>query len=551
VVSTAFLSEEPTDVIVIGGGHNGLTCACYLARAGLGVTVLERNPELGGCLYTLNLEDPPARLEIGGYEHGGLRASGVSAELELETKWGLRMIERDELLYAQCDDGGGLAFHSDLDHTIELLAPVVGKAEAERYRSFSRWARPGAQLMSMLGGRAPLSIRELAALANTMLGNEGSRLIQTFLSSASSVLRNSFEDERLRGALGQWATNAQQPPADPGTGAGTLLLSAMHGSKSVRPAGGSRSTAEALARCLEGRGGHIRTSAPVDRIEVVRGRAVAVHSNGSRFAARQGIVSSIDPRRLFSGLVAEADVPTAIRIEIDRIHSGIRNVAELKIDAVIDGKPPPVSVPGFERSFIVSANTLTDLERAFARISLGNLPERPPLMMAVPSALEPGWAPSGQNVLWVQTRVPWQPDGWSWDTGRLESAATNAWQAVERAFGHHLDAVKWRVTGPPQWLKRIGGTSGNPNHVDMSIDQLLDMRPSPNLSSYRTPIPGLYLTGAGTHPGGGISGLSGRNTARQILMDAHLVRRHTWQQIREQVALLRDALHAVRALRAS
>jgi phytoene dehydrogenase-like protein len=85
----------------------------------------------------------------------------------------------------------------------------------------------------------------------------------------------------------------------------------------------------------------------------------------------------------------------------------------------------------------------------------------------------------------------------------------------------------------------------------MSIDQLLDMRPSPNLSSYRTPIPGLYLTGAGTHPGGGISGLSGRNTARQILMDAHLVSRHTWQQIREQVALLRDALRAVRALRAS
>jgi beta-carotene ketolase (CrtO type) len=262
-------------------------------------------------------------------------------------------------------------------------------------------------------------------------------------------------------------------------------------------------------------------------------------------------VSSIDPRRLFSGLVAEADIPTAIRIEIDQIHSGIRNVAELKIDAVIDGKPPPVSVPGFERSFIVSANTLTDLERAFACISLGNLPQRPPLMMAVPSTLEPGWAPSGQNVLWVQTRVPWQPDGWSWDTGRLESAATKAWQTVERAFGHHLDIVKWRVTGPPQWLKRIGGTSGNPNHVDMSIDQLLDMRPSPNLSSYRTPIPGLYLTGAGTHPGGGISGLSGRNTARQILMDAHLVRRHTWQQIREQVALLRDALRAVRALRAS
>lgn len=191
----------------------------------------------------------------------------------------------------------------------------------------------------------------------------------------------------------------------------------------VRPAGGSRSTTEALARCLEGRGGRIRTSAPVDRIEVIRGRAVAVHAGGSRFTARQGIVSSIDPRRLFNGLLAEADVPPALRLEIDRIHSGIRNVAELKIDAVIDGELPPVSVPGFERSFMVSANTLTDLESAFAHISLGNLPERPPLTMAIRSALEAGWVPSGRNVLWVQTRIPWQPDSWSWDSSRLESAA--------------------------------------------------------------------------------------------------------------------------------
>ena len=194
MVSTEFPPEEPTDVIVIGGGHNGLTCACYLAGEGLGVTVLERGPELGGCLYTLDIKDLPARLEIGGYEHGGLRASGVSAELELESRWGLRMIERDELLYAPCDDGTSLCFHSDLDHTIDLLAPVVGKAEAGRYRSFSRWARPGAQLISILGGRAPPSIRELAALADTTLGNEGRRLIQTFLSSASSVLRSSFDD---------------------------------------------------------------------------------------------------------------------------------------------------------------------------------------------------------------------------------------------------------------------------------------------------------------------------------------------------------------------
>ena len=122
---------------------------------------------------------------------------------------------------------------------------------------------------------------------------------------------------------------------------------------------------------------------------------------------------------------------------------------------------------------------------------------------------------------------------------------------MEHVFGREPPVRHWRLTGPPQWIDRIGGTSGNPNHVDMTIDQLLDMRPSPSLSDYRTPIKGLYLTGAGTHPGGGITGLPGRNTSRQVLKDVGLSKRFSTQQIKEQAALLRDALRAVRALRAS
>jgi len=542
-------SEEPVDVVVIGGGHNGLTCACYLAGAGLAVTVLERSAEIGGCIHTLDLEDPTARLEIGGYEHGGLRASGVSAELELEDKWGLRMIERDELLYAPCDDGTGLAFHSDLDQTVDILARVVDREEAQRYRAFSDWARPGAQLVSLLGRNSPPSIRELAALAHSTLGTEGERLVQTLLSPASSVLRSSFEDERLRGALGQWSANAQQPPTDPGTGAGALLLAGMHGYRAARPAGGSRATVEALARCLRARGGSIRVGAPVERIDVSAQRATAVHTNGSRIVARTAVVSSIDPRRLFNELVPDSAIPPGLRRELDRIHSGAHNVAELKIDAVVDGELPPTAVVGFERAYMVSANTLGELERAFARIALGELPERFPLMLAMPSALEAGWAPAGQSVLWLQTRVPFVPHGWSWSDRALESAARGAWEAAERALGQKLPVRRWRLTGPAQWMERIGGISGNPNHVDMSIDQLLDMRPSPSLSGYRTPIAGLYLTGAGTHPGGGISGASGRNTARCILSDG---RRMKWsrQEVRAQMALLRDALRAAKALRA-
>jgi beta-carotene ketolase (CrtO type) len=289
--------------------------------------------------------------------------------------------------------------------------------------------------------------------------------------------------------------------------------------------------------------------AAVDRVEFSGGRAGAVHVGGSRLVARRAVVSSIDPRRLFDDLVPPSAVPRALRDELDRVHSGAHNVAELKIDAVVERELPPMTVPGFERAYMVSANTLDDLERAFGRIALGELPERFPLMMAVPSVLEEGWAPPGQSVLWVETRVPWRPRARVWDDAALESAARDAWQFVEHVFGQKLPVARWRVTGPPQWLERIGGSSGNPNHVDMSMDQLLDMRPTPSLSGYRTPLPGLYLTGAGTHPGGGIHGNPGRNCARRITADVGLSKRSSPHAVREQVALLRDGLRALRALR--
>jgi beta-carotene ketolase (CrtO type) len=543
-------SEQARDVVVIGAGHNGLACACFLAGAGLSVTVLERSTDVGGCIYTVDVPDRGARLEIGGYEHGGLRASGVAAELELESRWGLRMIEREELLYAPCDDGTGLAFHSSLDRTVAELAAVVGAEEAERYRDFCNWARPAAQLISVVGGRVPPSMRELAAVATATMGTDGARLVQTILSPASAILRTWFRDERLRGALGQWSANSQQPPSDPGTGAGTLLLAAMHGYSSARPAGGSRATIDALVRCLEGRGGSVHTGVPVDHIEVQGGRAVAVHAGGSRYPAKIAVVSSLDPVQVFTKLLSAGDVPAPVATEVARMHSGIHNVAELKIDAVVARPEIPVTVPGFERAYMVSANTLTELEASFAEIALGTLPRRPALMLAVPSSLEPGWAPVGQQVLWVQSRVPWQPAGWRWTADRLDEAARTVWSTVERAFGCDLEVVEWKLTGPPQWCDRHGGTSGNPNHLDMSIDQLLDMRPSPSLSKYRTPIAGLYLTGAGTHPGGGISGISGRNTAHQVLRAAKVGgRRQPGQRVREQAGLMRDALRAVRAIR--
>jgi beta-carotene ketolase (CrtO type) len=537
------------DVVVIGAGHNGLVCGCYLARAGLAVTVLEAADGPGGCIHTVQLPGGRGRLEVGAYEHGGIRGGGVVADLELEARFGLRFHLRDQVTLAPCDDGAALAFDASLERTVEHLRPVVGGADADAYGRFARWAEAGVALLRQTEAGPPPSLRELAALAEAALGAEAGRLLQALLGSASNLLRSAVSDERLRGVLAHWAAHSQQSPADPGTGAGALLLAGGHGSQAARPVGGSIATVDALVRCLQAAGGTLRCGLPVTRVEVGGGRAVAVHAGGERIPAARAVVSAVDARRLLLGMLDPADVPARLLGEARRIHVGRRNVSELKVDAVLARMPRLPGPPGFERSFMLSANTRCDLEEAFARIQLGELPARPPLMLAFPSALEPGWAPDGGAVLWLSTFVPWRLASGPWDERALERAAGHAWRTAERALGATMEPLERRLTGPAEWVARHGNPHANPNHVEMSIDQLLAFRPSPSLAGYRTPIDGLFLTGAGTHPGGGVTGLPGRNSAAVVLEALGVRPRRRGRRLRRQLAQVRDAARAVRRLR--
>jgi beta-carotene ketolase (CrtO type) len=540
------------DVVVIGAGHNGLVCACYLARAGLTVAVLEASKTAGGCIHTVDLPDGRGRFELGAYEHGGIRGSGVAADLELEARFGLRFHLREEVTLAPCDDGTALAFHDSLDQTVEGLAATVGRSQAEAYRRFARWAAAGVALLRQIEAGPPPSLRQLAALAEAALGTQAQCLLQALLGSASALLRGTFEDERLQGPLAHWAAHSQQSPADQGTGAGALMLAGGHGNPAARPAGGSRATVDALVRCLKAAGGELHCGTPARRVEVAGGRAVAVDADGERFEATRAVVSAVDARRLFLGLLDQGDVPPRLLDEVRRIHVGLRNVSELKVDAVIERMPDVPGPTGFERSFMLSANTISDIERAFASIQLGALPERPPIMIAFPSALEPGWAPPGRSVVWLSTFVPWRLASGPWDRQALERAADHTWRIAERALGGGLAAIERRVTGPEEWVVRHGNPHANPNHIEMSIDQLLAFRPSPSLARYHTPVEGLFLTGAGTHPGGGVTGIPGRNAATTVLNALGLRPWHrAGQRARERLALVRDAARAVRALRST
>jgi beta-carotene ketolase (CrtO type) len=277
---------------------------------------------------------------------------------------------------------------------------------------------------------------------------------------------------------------------------------------------------------------------------------VAAPAGDEGVVGGRAVVSSLDARRLLLELVDPGAVPPWLAAEARRIHVGRRNVTELKVDAVLAAMPPLPGPPGFDRAFMLSANTTGDLERAFASIRLGELPERPPLMLAFPSALEDGWAPPGRAAIWLSTFVPWRLASGPWDRAALERAADHTWRAAARALGTSLDPVERHLTGPLEWVARHGSPHANPNHVEMSLDQLLSLRPSPSLSGYRTPIGGLFLTGAGTHPGGGVTGLPGRNAAAVVLDSLGAPHRGRARRLGRRLALLADAARALRTLRA-
>jgi beta-carotene ketolase (CrtO type) len=183
---------------------------------------------------------------------------------------------------------------------------VVGDADAEAYRRFAGWATAGAALLAQTDHGPPPTLRELAALAEAALGPQAGQFMQALLGSASDLVRSVVADERLQAPLAHWAAHSQQSPADPGTGAGALLLAGGHGRPAARPAGGSRALVDALGRCLEAAGGRLHCGLAATRVEVADGRAVAVRAGGERLAATRAVVSSLDARRLLLELVDPA-----------------------------------------------------------------------------------------------------------------------------------------------------------------------------------------------------------------------------------------------------
>jgi phytoene dehydrogenase-like protein len=527
-----------SDVVVIGAGHNGLVAAAYLARAGLRTVVLERREVVGGACVSEELW-PGFQISRAAYVVGLLRPA-VLRELGLEAR-GLRLLRREPASFTPLPDGRGLLLGADQRASCDSIRQLSAR-DAERYPAWERFLDAVAREIEPLLDAPPpdparLAWRDLPLLARLARGafrlrRELPQALELLLGPARPVLERWFESEALRATLATDAViGAFAPPSAPGTGY-VLFHHAMGETGGARGVwayveGGMGRLSLALADAARAAGAEIRTGAPVARVEVAGGRVAGVALEGGGAVEARTVVSGADPQRTLLGLVGREHLP-------DDFARGVAALdfrsPSLKINLALDrlprfrGRPGPAPGPEHSGTIHLGALSLDALERAFEAAQRGALPERPLVELTLPSALDATLAPPGRHVasLFVQY-VPPGLDASGWEREREPFADRVLALVDEVAPGFSQSVLHREVLAPPDLERIFGLTGGNLFHGAMSLERLLCLRPLPGWSRYRTPVRGLYLCGAGTHPGGGVMGACGRNAAREVLRDLRRV----------------------------
>jgi phytoene desaturase len=521
------------DVVVVGGGHNGLTCACYLQKAGLRVLVLERRPIVGGAVCTETMFGG-YRVDIGSSAHIMIHLTPVVRELGLE-RYGLDYIDMDPFAFYPLPDGSGaIEFWRDLDRTcasIEKISPrdavayrrfveFWGTINEGVFRAFLRPPTAGNLARSMFGGQF-----------NRAETPDGSPLdtLRRLFTSYGQLIHETFESEAMRAALSWLAAQSGPPPDEIGTGDFAGWHAMLHKSGAKHPRGGSGMLTQALQRCFEEHGGEVRVDAEVRRIVVEKGEVVGVEigegADRERIPTRV-VVSNAHVQTTLLRLVGVDALPgnLAERVRRVRVGNGFGMAVRCAATALPDylaapsgGRPHP-SHHGLQ----LLCPSYDYLVRAHADFRSG-VPARDPAVIAMTfSAIDPEVAPAGRHTLflWGQYHPYELRDGVSWDDiGERE--ADRILEVVYRYAPNMRGAITDRLVQTPLDLERtLGLLRGNVMHVEMSFDQMFAFRPLPELSSYKVPgIGGLYLTGASTHPGGGVFAASGYNTAGVVIGD--------------------------------
>ena len=520
------------DIIIIGGGHNGLVTACYLAKAGLKTLVLERREIIGGTSVTEEI-------------HPGFRCSTLShsaapffphiaKDLSL-TKHGLEIITPPVRVLSLAPDDRSLCIYNDTNDTIREIEKWSTR-DAQSYPDFQKsFARIGKVLAPLLTTTPPAiekpspgELWNLGKLGRSFRGlgkRDAYRLLRWGPMAVADLVAEWFETELLRATVAARGIHgAFAGPWSAGTSTGLLWQAAMDGS-AVAPAsfvkGGMGALTEALASAAKQAGVEIRTAARVEQIEATEEKATKVLlTNGEEISAR-AIVSNADPRTTFLNLIDPVNLDPTFLMRIRNYRS---KGVSAKVNLALSGLPSFRSPNGEAKTKLSGrihiGPDIDYLERAFDAAKYGNYSPAPYLDITIPTLVDPELAPGDGHVMSVYVQyAPFELKEGDWNARRDEFADT-----VIETISNYAPNLKELILGrqvitPLDLEQDYGLSGGHIHHGEQSLDQFFTFRPVIGWAQYRTPIKGLYLCGAGTHPGGGVTGGPGANAAKEIIKD--------------------------------
>jgi phytoene dehydrogenase-like protein len=521
------------DALIIGGGHNGLVCAAYLARAGRRVLVLERRERVGGAAMSEEVF-PGFRFSVFSYVVSLLRPE-IIRDLDLP-RHGLHILPLESTLtplHADGKAGDYLAQWNDHDQNRRELARHSLR-DAEAYDEFGLELHQMARLIKPILGIAPpdpasLHPRQLLELARLgrMFKNIEKKKLNTLWKlltmSSAEYLDAWFDTQALKATKSaSGIIGTMLGPRSPGT-AYVLLHHYMGELDGVFRAwgfakGGNGSVSAAIASAARAFGAEIRTNAPVERVLVEGGRAKGVVLEAGEEIRADTVVSSADPRRTFLGLLGEKHLPADFAASIKRFKF---RGSSAKVNLALGELPNFTCMPGrgpHLRGAISISPSVAYIERAYDDAKYGEISRRPYMDIVIPSMLDPAMAPPGKHVMSIFVQyAPYQVNG-GWTDAKREALGDAVIDTLAEHAPNVRSAILHRQVVTPADIERIVGLSeGNIFQGELSLQQMFFLRPAPAWASYRTPIQGLWQCGSGTHPGGGVMGASGRNAAFALL----------------------------------
>ena len=518
------------DVVIVGGGHNGLACAAYLAKAGLDVLVLERRGVLGGAAVT---EEPWPGYRVSSASYVvSLMPPRVVDELELKRfGYDVSIITPD--YFVPFPDGTSLTLWGELERDVENIARL-SKRDAEAYVAFDTYFERIAGLLKDLLFVVPPNVRlaeaprwvKTAGRFRGWTGRDLHELVRLFTMSAADFLDEWFEDERVKGALATQAIiGAWCGPMTPGSA--YVLMHHWIGEIDGHfgawgwVKGGMGGVATAMAGSAEAAGATIQTDTPVARVAVnSEGRAVGVELEDGSVIRAKAVVSNAHPTTTYLDLVGEERLPADVVRDIRRFRTRSGSV---KINVALSELPtyPSWDQDGdVHRGLMAVSPSMEYLERAFDDAKYGRASQHPYAEVMFPTAHEPGLAPKGKHLMLAFTQYgPIELREGSWETER-DAYATRVIDELARYAPNLPDAIEHiEVLTPKDLEDRYGLIGGNIMQGELTPDQMFSFRPIPFYGDHRTPIAGLFLCGGGTHPGGGVMGVPGRNASTVVLKD--------------------------------